>query len=249
MQRRQNFEAFVPDNDGRSGGCYALRAELSLLVTAAMRGVMVSSCPDWVVRAVLLWIVVSSPRALAAGAGVAPASPVAPSLARAQPPLERLQQLAGVTVHQAADGRPFRLERSGLHHRPVLLTLWATWCEPCLRELPVLQRLSVGNASAVSFIGVAQDLNSAANRGAVRAVLAKSGVTYPQYLEEDGLSVEERIFGRGTATLPAFALFDDKGRILLRQLGAVTIQENYDRLNAALQSLSHPETMKHEKAP
>ncbi len=153
---------------------------------------------------------------------------------------ETLAKLKGVRVHALADDRPVSLDMANHGGRPVLLTLWATWCEPCLKELPVLQRLANENRAAVSFIGVAQDLDSAGNRRDAGSILAKAGVTYPQYLEEDGPTVEERIFGRGTATLPAFALYDAKGVLVFRALGSVGLPENYERLVTALRQVSLP---------
>jgi thiol-disulfide isomerase/thioredoxin len=53
--------------------------------------------------------------------------------------------LPGVTFHDA-EGRPVRLD--DFTGRVVLLNLWATWCPPCVRELPALDRLAARFADA-----------------------------------------------------------------------------------------------------
>ena len=54
-------------------------------------------------------------------------------------PVEPPYALPGVTFHDA-QGRPVRLD--DFAGRVVLLNLWATWCPPCVRELPALDRLA-----------------------------------------------------------------------------------------------------------
>lgn len=57
--------------------------------------------------------------------------------------------------------------------RPVLLNFWATWCMPCVAELPELDRLAAGNRLAV--LAVSADRSGAA---VVRPFLATHGVTH-----------------------------------------------------------------------
>jgi thiol-disulfide isomerase/thioredoxin len=148
-----------------------------------------------------------------------------------------LSQLTAVHVFGLEDGRSVSMVGTTHPGRPVLFTLWATWCEPCLKELPRLQRLATEKLHRVAFVGIAQDLNSRDNRQNVRAIVTSAGVTFPQFLESDGLTVEERIFGHGVETLPAFALFDSRGKLVMRAVGSVLNMENYRHLTAALDHL------------
>jgi thiol-disulfide isomerase/thioredoxin len=79
-----------------------------------------------------------------------PTQPVAPKLDRTR---------AG----EAAPGVVF-VDRAGAKHRiadfagkPVLVNLWATWCAPCIAEMPALDRLAA-KAGAPRVIAVSQDL-------------------------------------------------------------------------------------------
>jgi cytochrome c biogenesis protein CcmG/thiol:disulfide interchange protein DsbE len=65
--------------------------------------------------------------------------------------------------------------------RPVVVNLFASWCLPCIRELPVLQEASVANPD-VAFLGVDhQD-----SRRAALEMLREAGVTYPAAHDPDG---------------------------------------------------------------
>lgn len=99
-----------------------------------------------------------------------------------------------------------------LRGRPVLLNYWASWCGPCLKELPDLQRFAKAQSaskSGVQVIGIAQDEADAA--AALRDQLQ---LTYPQLLETDGPPGSAAAFGNRTGTLPFSVLIGADGRIL-----------------------------------
>jgi thiol-disulfide isomerase/thioredoxin len=68
-----------------------------------------------------------------------------------------------------------------LGRRPALLSLWAPWCEPCVKELPELERLAqaVGPCGA-AVLGIAVGESP----GAVAAFVRAHQLTYPQYTDE-----------------------------------------------------------------
>lgn len=45
--------------------------------------------------------------------------------------------------------------------RPVLLNLWATWCAPCVKEMPTLDALAVAKGDALHVLTISQDLKGA----------------------------------------------------------------------------------------
>lgn len=80
--------------------------------------------------------------------------------------------LAGLVVECLATGEPVDAG-AALAGRPVLINLWAYWCGPCARELPVLQQFADRADGAVSVVTVHRDLRPAA----ALARLADYGVT------------------------------------------------------------------------
>jgi thiol-disulfide isomerase/thioredoxin len=90
----------------------------------------------------------------------------------------------------------------------VLVNLWATWCEPCLREMPSLERLQLRLGDKITVVAVSED------RGGSKAVepfIDKLGLkSIKTYL--DPKSTAERAFKvRG---LPTSFLIDRQGKIL-----------------------------------
>ena len=71
-------------------------------------------------------------------------------------------------------GRP-PVTLEGLRGKPVVLNFFASWCGPCIRELPALQAMSERYKGKVQFIGIT--FND--RREAAKGVLDRSGVTYP----------------------------------------------------------------------
>ena len=45
--------------------------------------------------------------------------------------------------------------------KPVLLNLWATWCAPCVKEMPTLDALAVAKGDALQVLVISQDLKGA----------------------------------------------------------------------------------------
>ncbi|MEW6414886.1 MAG: TlpA disulfide reductase family protein [Pseudomonadota bacterium] len=122
----------------------------------------------------------------AAGFEARPASP-APQL--------KAQDLAGATR-----------TLSDYHGKVVLLNFWASWCPPCLREMPSMERLRVKMVGRPLAI-VAVD--SAETREEVDAFLAKMRVGFPVLLDPDGSNTKRwKVFA-----LPTTFLLDASGRI------------------------------------
>jgi thiol-disulfide isomerase/thioredoxin len=99
--------------------------------------------------------------------------------------------------------------------KPLLVNLWATWCAPCVAELPALDSLA-GTAAAkgIKVIAVAQDQGGATH---VDPFLATHKMSHLQrYLDPDnGLG-----FAYGTS-LPTTVLYDKAGKEVARVIGAL----------------------------
>src|SRR5207342_2804141 len=64
-------------------------------------------------------------------------------------------QPAPQTGFTDSDGNPATL--SDFKGKPTLVNLWATWCQPCLKEMPSLQRLQAKLAGRLTIAAVSQD--------------------------------------------------------------------------------------------
>ena len=108
-------------------------------------------------------------------------------------------------------GHPTTL--ASLRGRPVLVNLWATWCGPCIRELPTLDRV----ARTTRVVTVSQDLG-AASATSVPAFLASHHIAnLPAYRDPQvNLSM-----AYGGANLPMSILFDATGHEVWRMTGSM----------------------------
>ncbi|MEP7129926.1 MAG: TlpA disulfide reductase family protein [Sphingomicrobium sp.] len=97
--------------------------------------------------------------------------------------------------------------------KPLLLNLWATWCAPCVKELPTLDRLAADD-KGVAVIAVSQDSGPHAS---VEAFLANHKiVNLAAY--QDAKSGLSGALGPD-AVLPTTILYDSNGREVWRYVG------------------------------
>lgn len=102
--------------------------------------------------------------------------------------------------------------------RPTLVNLWATWCAPCLKEMPDLQAFArqQGN-SGVQVVGIALD-----DAPAVRTFLRDHGITYPSLIDAAGPADAGVRLGNPAGVLPYSVLVSDDGRLLKTRIGPFT---------------------------
>lgn len=98
----------------------------------------------------------------------------------------------------------------------VLVNLWATWCQPCLTELPELEALSKSRPDLV-VLGVAVDGKPARQ---VAQLAEKLGVTYPVIAGDAAMA--QQFVAKG---FPTSVLFNASGQQVLVKEGPVTRQE------------------------
>jgi len=114
-----------------------------------------------------------------------------------------------------ADGQGSAHALAGFRGRYVLLNLWATWCAPCVRELPALAHLQT-EVDARKLVVV--PVNVGHDRAAATAAFLKEHkAALPVYI--DTKSAFLRAFG--ATGLPLTLLIDPKGREIARASGAV----------------------------
>lgn len=99
--------------------------------------------------------------------------------------------------------------------RPVLINLWASWCGPCVTEMPALQSFSKEQgANGVQVVGIALD-----DAEAVRAFVTRSGVSYPILLDAPGPTDAGVRLGNPKGVLPYSILVSSDGRLLKQRIG------------------------------
>ena len=110
----------------------------------------------------------------------------------------------------APDGKPVTL--ASFKGKPLLLNLWATWCAPCVAEMPTLDAAAATLAPKVQVIAVSQDLQGTEKVAPFFA--AKKFATLKPYLDPKlGLSLAYQ------ANLPTTILYDSTGKEVWRMTG------------------------------
>ncbi|MDE2565545.1 MAG: TlpA family protein disulfide reductase, partial [Burkholderiales bacterium] len=106
----------------------------------------------------------------------------------------------------------------------VVLNFWATWCPPCVKEMPEIDRFAGPfQAAGGSVVGLAVD-----NPAAVRSFLARTPVHYAIGLAGfEGTDLSRKL-GNVDGALPFTVVVDRAGRVAHRRLGA----SSYDELVA-----------------
>jgi thiol-disulfide isomerase/thioredoxin len=113
------------------------------------------------------------------------------------------------------------LDFGTLRGSPLVLNFWATWCVPCIQEMPDLDRFQRSFAGAGwRVVGVAVD-----NPTAVREFLRKMPVGYAIGLAGFEGSQLSRELGNDKGGLPFTVVFDRSGALVRRRLGQTHLAE------------------------
>jgi thiol-disulfide isomerase/thioredoxin len=107
------------------------------------------------------------------------------------------------------EGRP--VELSNYRGRTIFLNIWATWCPPCVAEMPSIESLAANaRLKDVAFLCVAAD-----EPGAVRAFVERRKLTTPVLVA--GENIPEPFLTEG---IPATFIIAPDGRVVVEQVGA-----------------------------
>jgi len=124
------------------------------------------------------------------------------------------------------DGTEHRL--SDLRGSVVLVNFWASWCQPCIKELPSLQRLHA-NYAGKPFEILAIDVMEDENR--VRHFATLHGMNFPVLLDTDG----QQFAAWGSKVLPTTFVIDATG--MVRYVGLADLQWDTGAARKALDAL------------
>lgn len=140
------------------------------------------------------------------------AAPSAPPAAEAPPAPRSIPERVPDLALPGPDGVVHRL--SEWKGRPLLINFWATWCEPCRREIPLLKTLHhEREADGLQVVGIAVDYPAA-----VRKYAAARAIDYPVLVGEQGGLAAVSAFGMDTV-LPFSVFADPGGRVVALKVG------------------------------
>ncbi|MGB4499179.1 MAG: TlpA disulfide reductase family protein [Methylococcaceae bacterium] len=103
-------------------------------------------------------------------------------------------------------------------NKTLVINFWATWCQPCLKEIPDFIELQTQlEKKNIQFIGIAID-----DFTAVSAYKNMININYPVLISSDwdGFNLAQQL-GNSSNTVPYTIVVDSAGRIIYRQAGAV----------------------------
>ena len=134
-------------------------------------------------------------------------SPPAPSSAPS-PPSPEVTELPAVPLATLAGDHTDIAQLAG--GRVALVTLWATWCESCQKEMDALNRLQAATAEGGDAIVIGVDVGEEPE--AVAAFARRRGLRYTQLVDEN-FELADAV---GRRRVPCTLIVDRRGRVVFR---------------------------------
>jgi cytochrome c biogenesis protein CcmG/thiol:disulfide interchange protein DsbE len=156
----------------------------------------------------------SSDRAPKQASGALSLAEVSKPLPGAPPELAALRKR--VNELDPGGAKAFDAQLRALRGHPVVVNMWASWCEPCRFELPFLQREALARGKQVAFLGI--NVNDAKDAAEQRA--AQFPMPYPSF-EDPRSNLFARYKARG---LPTTAFYDSDGKLVIVHQGVFPTQ-------------------------
>ena len=148
------------------------------------------------------------------GQSAQPQGTNSPAPAELSPGLDRSHKGAPLPDLTFRDAKGHSLHLSAQTGQPLLVNLWATWCAPCVVELPQLDQLAAKRAGTLRVITLSQDMGEGAD---IAAFLAGKHLSHlAPWLDPQSTAAA----GYGASTLPTTIYYDAKGHELWRWTGA-----------------------------
>ena len=115
---------------------------------------------------------------------------------------------------------------SELQGKPVIINFWATWCGPCVKEMPAFERLKDDFGYKIGIIAV----NCGDDAGTVKDFVEENGYTFPVVLDEE-YSISMLY---PTNSIPYTVVVDAEGKVTHISTGALDADTMYERYKEAL---------------
>lgn len=122
---------------------------------------------------------------------------------------------------ETLDGNPVALR--SYEGRPIVVNLWASWCPPCRREMPILEQAQ----SQFPGVGIVL-INQGEHAQLARDFLAGERLTFSDVLLDPASASMQAMNSRG---LPTTLFFDAKGRLVDSHVGEITMASLKDKIS------------------
>jgi thiol-disulfide isomerase/thioredoxin len=109
--------------------------------------------------------------------------------------------------------------------RPVIIDFWATWCAPCVQQIPVLNAFQAAHYGEVSVLGIAVDSQGIE---VVSPFATEHDIQYPVLLGDESLAQEYGAFG-----FPSLYVIAPDGTIAANHVGVISEEELEEALVTA----------------
>ncbi len=134
------------------------------------------------------------------------------------PSTQNLQRLWG-SSYQHPNGDD--VDWNQFKGRHLIINFWATWCGPCVEEMPLIDRFYKENkANGWQVVGLAIDQPSR-----VKAFLSQTPVSYPVVLAGLGGTELSQALGNESGALPFTIILDANEHVLFKKIGKLKVEE------------------------
>ena len=153
------------------------------------------------------------------------------------PPKDKVLGKAPDIKFTATDGT--KVDLSKMKGKVVLIDFWATWCGPCVAEIPnVKKTYDKLHSKGFEIIGISLD----SNEDKLTQFIKKKDMPWPQYFDGKGWK-NEISKKHGIRSIPAMWLIDKEGNLVDKKARS-DLEEKVERLLAAPSSVSEKNTPK-----
>ena len=127
--------------------------------------------------------------------------------------IDRSQKGSLIPDFTLTDQQGRKLPLASLKGQPLLVNLWATWCAPCVAELPTLDKLAAQQTGKLRVLTVSQDMS--ATEKVADFLKTRGGTHLEPWLDPQN----DLAFHYQASTLPTTILYDAQGHEVWRYVG------------------------------